>query len=118
MSNQNLFEIKLLGKRISVRYFTETDVERVEACGIARFQPGREIILNPLQAENDLADTFLHESLHHIDRDLAIGLSDENIHRIVAGLCSLLMDNQPNIIFGINLPRPEPKGAQKKKKKK
>jgi hypothetical protein len=38
-------------------------------------------------------DTLLHEALHVIDDQLALGLSERQVHRLAHGLATFLVDN-------------------------
>lgn len=46
------------------------------------------IVLSKSNAPEQLEDTLLHEVIHIIDSELAIGLTEENVQRLACGLHS------------------------------
>jgi hypothetical protein len=47
--------------------------------------------LNPLHGQQ--VDTLIHEALHVINDDRALGLSEEQVHNVSNGIAALLIDN-------------------------
>jgi len=47
--------------------------------------------LNPLHGQQ--VDTLIHEALHVINDDRAMGLTEEQVHNLANGVAALLIDN-------------------------
>jgi hypothetical protein len=67
-------------------------MERHEAIGQARIDEQKIRIAEGLSDQCDRS-TLLHEVLHFLDRCLKLGLSEEDVARLEAGLNQVLNDN-------------------------
>lgn len=84
-------QIRILGKRFRVRLLAERDMPRDMMGQVDCLR--QEILLRSDVAFDEQADTLMHEVIHAIDYVLSLGLKEEQVHRLAAGICAVLADN-------------------------
>lgn len=90
--------MKILGHRYEVRYGDLSGEEYRGRCHTRK---------NVLEIGTDIAvshreDTLLHEMLHAIDDVLSLGLDEQQVVRLAAGLHAVIIDNPD--IFTMRMP--------------
>lgn len=79
------FTINVLGKPYQVQLLEHYDIQ--ENMGYAQRSQQR-IALNKSNAPEQQEDTLLHEVIHIIDRELALGFDEATVQRLACGLHS------------------------------
>jgi len=91
--------VKVGGHQYSVTYHDliyDRD-EQQEYMGRCSY-PDLEMSLKEGRAPSQLAETFLHESVHAINADRRLDMSEQQVDQIAAGMLCLIVDNAA--IFG------------------
>lgn len=88
-------EIKIGGIEYKVELIDENidDIHNAEFIGRVLFKEQKIKILNSYPVEKKFK-TLLHEIIHILSEDLKIGIEEENICRLEAGLFQVLKDNK------------------------
>ena len=97
-------KIKILGHPVKVKCFDDILIhpdgdpcwglthkmsDKISICISFTEQGGEHIIIS----EASIADTFLHEIIHHIDSKLDLDLKENQVAALACGLLSVIRDN-------------------------
>lgn len=92
MLEQKKFKIRLLTHNIRVH---NVGREMLESQLMGRANLAEQLIeINKHMAKDAKAQTFLHEAIHLIDRMLSLGLTEQQVDGVSAGVLSLLRENK------------------------
>ena len=86
--------LKILGKTWKVKTVAKRiKIEDTEALGSSEIEHCK-IRLSTHMDEQQQKDTLLHEVVHAIDDTLALGMTEEQVHALGAGLYQVLSENK------------------------
>lgn len=77
--------ISILGKKYTVEYVPNSKL--IDCMGISN-RHSQEILIDESTAEDQKAETLIHEVIHVIEEELLLGLPEETVARLAVGLYS------------------------------
>lgn len=83
------FKVRVIGKSYTVTFLEELPDDN------SGYHDGDdlEITIKEGLPKDNLADTILHELIHAVDLQMRIGLKEEQVCQLAAGLIALFRDN-------------------------
>ncbi len=88
-------KIKIGGIEYKIEFINEIkdDIHNSEFIGRVIYRENKILILDSYQTERQFR-VMLHEIIHVLDEDYKLGISEENLCRLEAGLYQVLKDNK------------------------
>ena len=82
--------MKIFGHEVEIRY---TDLSGANIAGNSQYLRSVIEIGNNGQSRSQMEDTLIHELLHQISYVLKLDMKEELVHRLAAGLHTVIKDN-------------------------
>lgn len=91
-------KINILGHEITIERMDSVNLEDEQVTGLSCFNSDMILLATkygdePL-SEDNIAEAYLHEIIHHINDKLGLNLSEVTIRRLGVGLYQVLKDNK------------------------